>query len=401
MSTVKKTKVLMLLQNFPYPGDGRVRAEARTLASSGYGVAVISPRSRKQQWHEVLDSVNVYRFPSPYRATGAWGYLWEYGYSIVAMFVISLRILIVDGIDVVHAAQPPDALAAIAAFYKLLGKKYVFDHHDLSPELYYYARFARKANPTVFRGLLWLERAAFRLADRVISTNESYRQIAMERGHMDERRVAVVRNGPENMRPVPAGSPSIINKNGHIIVGYLGVTGPQDGVDNLLRAVDHLVHHLKREDFLCVIVGHGSAMPGLRSLARDLQIEPHLLFTGWVRGSELVAQYVDAMDICVAPEPSDPYNDRSTAVKLMEYMAAGKPIVSSDLPEHRITAGDAALYAKPGDGSCLAERICELMDDPAKRERLGAIGQNRIETELAWSYQATKLLELYAGLTAK
>ena len=400
MPSVPKKRVLMLLQNYPYPADGRVRAEAVTLASAGYGVSVISPRSPNQRWEEVVDGVNVYRFPAPYRAQGAFGYVWEYGYSIAAIFLLSLRVLFKDGFDIVHAAQPPDALAAIAAFYKLLGKQYVLDHHDLSPELYYYARFAHTANQTVFRLLLSVERLAFRLADRVVSTNESYRQIALERGHIEPSRVAVVRNGPENVRALPEGLMPVIDNHGRTVIGYLGVTGPQDGVDNLLRAVHCLVYKLKREDFLCVIVGSGSAMPALKSLAHELEIESYVWFTGWVRGRDLVAQHLNAMDICVAPEPSDPYNDRSTAVKVMEYMAAGRPVVSFDLPEHRITAGEAALYAKPGDHCELAQKICQLMDDGERREHLGGLGRRRIESELGWSHQAAKLVELYAGLTA-
>ena len=398
MAAPKRNRVLMLLQNYPYPADGRVREEAETLAASGYKVTVISPRGHQHPWHEVLHGVRIFRFPTPSAGRSMLGYLWEYAYSLVAIFALSLIALVVDGFDVVHIAQPPDALAVIAGFYKLLGKRYVLDHHDLSPELYYYARFGRRGNPMVYQTLLGVERFSFSLADRVISTNESYKAIALERGHKDAQHVTIVRNGPENMKPTDQTAEPVIPKAGRLIVGYLGVIGVQDGVDNLLRAVQHLAYELGRRDFLCVIVGTGAAIDGLKDLTHELHIEPFVLFTGWVRGIDKVSQYLSEMDICVAPEPSDPYNDRSTAVKVMEYMAAGKPIVSFDLPEHRVSAQNAAIYARPGDTQDLARKICELMDDPEQRARLGAIGRERIATELSWPHQANRLVELYAGL---
>ena len=398
MSRRSTNRILMLLENYAYPADGRVRDEAHALAAAGYRVSVIAPIHRKQSRYEILDGITVYRFPPARSGTGLWGYFWEYGYSLIAMFLVSLRALTAGGFDVVHAAQPPDALALIAGFYKLLGKKYVLDHHDLSPELYYYARFRRKGNAFVYRALLWMEKLAFSLADHVITTNESYKEIAINRGHVEEDHITIVRNGPRKLDSPRVHAEPLIRKDGRLVIGYMGVTARQDGVDNLLGAVRHLVVDLKRSDFLCVVVGDGSAMPELKSLASELNIDSYVQFTGWVRDAGLLEQYLAEMDLCVAPEPSDPYNDRSTAVKVMEYMAAGRPIVSFDLPEHRLTARDAALYAKPGDQLELARQIAVLMDDPQLRERLGAAGRSRVESELGWPHQATRLLEAYAAL---
>jgi len=400
MTKSASPRVLMLLQNLPYPQDPRVRHEAKTLASAGYQVSVIAPSQGGQAWRESLDGVNVYRFPGPPRATRSLGYLFEYGYSLTAIFIVSLFILVHKGLDVIHAHQPPDALALIATFYKFLGKQYVMDHHDLSPELYY-ARFRGKGNRVVFSILVWLEKYACHIADQVIATNQSYKQIEMQRNHVPERRIAIVRNGPDldelgKLSPCP----SLLNKT-NMIIGYVGVTGVQDGLDNLLRSLRHLVYDLHRNELMCVVVGSGDALPSLRTLAHRLGIADKVLFTGWLSHQEDIARYLSTMDICVSPEPSDPYNDRSTAVKLMEYMALGKPIVAFDLPEHRFSAQDAAVYARPNDELDFARQIASLIDDPARRETMGQKGTKRIENELAWHIQEKTLLKVYESIIPK
>ncbi len=387
----------MLLENCSFPRDDRVRREARTLVAAGYDLTVIAPIGRGQTWTEMFEGVKVYRFPMPPSARGFIGYMWEYGFSLVAIFLLSLFVFVLHDFDIVHAHQPPDALAFIAGFYKLFGKRYVLDHHDLAPELYY-SRFEGKGSPLLYRALIWFEGISFRLADHVISTNQSYKDIAIWRGHVNEERITIVRNGPDLKELRSTEKVTNLQKNGRMIVGYVGVTGVQDGVDNLMRVIYRLVYDLGRTDFLCVVLGDGSAMPTLKSLANQLQINPYVLFTGWIREQEEVARYLNSMDLCVAPEPSDPYNDRSTAAKVMEYMALGKPIVSFDLPEHHYSAQDAAMYAKPGDELDFAKKVAALMDDPAQRKMMGEIGQKRIEMELAWLHQEKRLLEAYKKL---
>jgi glycosyltransferase involved in cell wall biosynthesis len=347
----------------------------------------------------MVDGVYVYRFPNPPPANGFLGYMWEYGYSLLAIFSLSLLVFFIDRFDIVHAHQPPDTFVFIAGFYKLFGKRYVLDHHDLAPELYF-ARFRGKGNSIIYRLLLWFERLAFHLADCVISTNNSYKEIAVNRGHVDENRITIVRNGPDLSELRSKDNFEEIQKHGKKIIGYVGVTGIQDGVDNLIVAIYHLVYDLGRNDVLCIIVGSGSAMPMLRSLAKQLEVESYVSFIGWVNEQETVARYLKTMDVCVAPEPSDPYNDRSTAAKVMEYMALGRPIVSSDLPEHCFTAQEAAIYAKPGDGPDLARKISYLIDEPQMRDKMSKAGIRRVEMELAWSHQAKKLITLYETLSS-
>ena len=390
-------RVLMLLENAGFPADVRVRHEATSLSSAGYRVFVICPAFKSSSWHQIVNKVEVYRYPTPPASGGLLGYFWEYGYSMLAIFLLSLFVWITRGFDIIHTAQPPDTFVFIAAFYKLLGKFYVLDLHDLSPELYY-ARFSGKGNSKLYSILIWVEGLAFRMADHVIATNHSYKEVALRRGLVEDHRITIVRNGPDMDELRNSNLGKAVGNEGKLIIGYVGVTGVQDGVDNLIRAVYRMVHDLGRTDFSCVVVGDGSGMPVLQSLVVELDIEQYVVLTGWVGSTAEVARYLDSMDICVAPEPSDPYNKRSTAIKIMEYMAAGKPIVSSDLPEHNFTAREAAIYARPNDDLDLAKKIVELMDDPAQREAMSKKGLDRIKTELSWPFQEKKLLQAYSSL---
>jgi glycosyltransferase involved in cell wall biosynthesis len=357
----------MLLQNAPYPHDPRVRSEAKALTTAGYQVTLICPGVEGQPWHEIFEGMRIYRFPRPSYASSLLGYLYEYGYSMLMIFIISLFVFVRHGFDVVHAHCPPDAFVFITAFYRILGKRFVYDHHDLSPELYN-ARFEGDGNRYVYSTLSFLERLSCRLADHVIATNQSYKKVEMK-----------------------------LRQGGKIVICYVGVMGSQDGVDYLLRALKHLVYDMGRTDLFCYLVGRGEAVPRLKSLIEQLGISEYVLFTGWVDRME-VPGYINAADICVAPEPSNPYNDRSTSIKVMEYMQHAKPIVAFDLPEHRFSAQDAAVYANPNDEREFAQKIASLIDDPGQRQRMGQIGRKRIEKELAWSYQEQHLLGAYRDL---
>jgi glycosyltransferase involved in cell wall biosynthesis len=399
MKTSVGRRVLMLLENNPYPQDDRVHREAKALAAAGYQVSVICPLDSAQPWSEILDDVHVYRFPAPPAGSGFWGYLWEYGYSMVATFVLSLLMFLREGFDVVHAHNPPDTFVFIAALYKLFGKRFVYDHHDLAPELYY-ARFGGTGNRLIYHTLVLLEKISCRFADHVISTNQSYKTIEMQRGRVPEQRITVVRNGPELNHLQTAEPHPDLRQKGKTIICYVGVMGVQDGVDHLLRALRHLVYDLDRTDFFCVLVGAGDALPSLESLAEQSGLADYVLFTGWVEQAE-VARYLSAAGIFVAPEPSNSYNDRSTMIKIGQYMAMGKPIVAFDLPEHRFTAQRSAVYVRPNDELEFARALAGLMDDPLRRQAMGSAGRRRVETELAWRYSVPNLLEAYRKLLSE
>jgi glycosyltransferase involved in cell wall biosynthesis len=393
VKTHVNNRILMLLENLPYPQDVRVRREATALAAAGYRVTVICPAAPGQPSRETVNGVRVFRYAPPRAASGLLGYLWEYGYSMVASFVISLAICFDEGFDAIHAHNPPETFVFIAMFYKLLGKRFVFDHHDLSPEMYQ-ARFPEKSNRIVHAALVLLEKLTCNFADHIIATNESYKRVEMGRDHVPESHITVVRNGIELNRLGPVEPDPVLRRKAKTIIGYVGVMGFQDGVDYLLRALHHLVHDFGRTDFYCALIGGGDAWPSLKKLASELALGEYVWLPGFIFGDDL-RRYLSSADICVVPDPSNPYNDRSTMVKVMEYMALGKPIVGFDLPEHRFTAQQAAVYVRGNDEIAFARAIAELMDDPLRRERLGAFGKQRIKNELAWDFSVPKLLAVY------
>jgi glycosyltransferase involved in cell wall biosynthesis len=389
-------RVLMLLENSTYPLDVRVRHEATTLAGAGYQVSVICKRGPSQPWREVIDGVFVFRYPPQPEPQNALGYIVEYSWSLVATFVLSLFASVHRGFDIIHTANPPDTAVLIALFYKLFGKRFVFDHHDLAPEMYL-VRSNFQGNRFLHRMLIWLEKMSFRFADHVIATNQSYKNVAMQRGHVPEKRITVVRNGPALDRLKLAEPDPDLKRRGDIIIGYIGVIALQDGLDYLLRALQRLRTDLGRNDFFSVVIGKGSALADLKAQARQLGLDQYVWFTGFIPDAD-VLRYLSTADICVDPDPSNIFNDRCTMIKMMEYMALGKPIVAFDLPEHRVTAGEAALYARPNDELDFARHLAVLMDDPERRKKMGEIGRERIENELAWPYQAKHLLDVYASV---
>lgn len=397
MKVINKNRILMLLENLPFPQDLRVRREAYALSSAGYRVTVICPSAEGQPSREIVNGVAVYRYPAPPSARGLFSYLWEYAYSMAASFLLSLLVFSREGFDAIHAHNPPDTFVFIAMFYKLFGKRFVYDHHDLSPEMYV-ARFHGGGKPLVYRALVELEKLSCRVADRVIVTNESYKKVAMERAHVPEERITIVRNGVELTRSLITVEPDqdlrLMRKT---IIGYVGVLGVQDGVDYLLRALNYLLRGLGRSDFYCVIVGFGDALEDLKTLAQELSLQNHVLFTGPIFGEKL-CQLLAAADVCVDSSPANPYTDRSTVFKIMEYMALGKPIVAFDLPEHRFTARGAAVYVTPNDERAFARALAQLMDDPHRRMALGATGNVRIKTQLAWEYSVPNLLSVYKAV---
>ncbi len=394
MTSSTRARVVMLLANNPYPQDSRVSKEAVALVRAGYRVSVVAVRASGQPAHELIDGVRVHRYRVPGEAEGPFGYVFEYGYTTIASFVVSLRLLFRGGFDILHLNNPPDTLGAVGLFYKLLGKRIVYDHHDLAPEMYR-ERFAGRSSALVYRVLLLLEKVCCRVADVVIATNESYKQVEIERDGVEPRRIEVVRNGPLEVLLEQHVPDTSARDGADAVVGYVGVIGYQDGLDYLLRAVRHLVVDLGRTRVRCVIVGYGDALEDMKRLACELGINGHVVFTGELRGAALYSTLA-ATDVCAVPDPSNPYNDRSTMVKMMEYMALGKPIVAFDLPEHRVSAEDAAVYVRPNDERAFAEAIARLFDDPARRNTLGALGRSRVGDTLLWKHSVPRLLAAYS-----
>lgn len=394
----KQRSVLILVENLPSPFDRRVWQEATTLRNAGYAVSIICPTGKGyEKKYEVLEDIHIWRYDLPTEAEGALGYLLEYATALFFTFVLSLRVLWKRGFDVIHACNPPDLFFLIGGFYKLFGKKFLFDHHDANPELYQ-AKFGRK--DFFYRMMLAVEKWTFRTADASIATNHSYRRIAIQRGGMAPERVFVVRSGPslERLKLVP---PVESLKHGRrFLVGYVGVMGRQEGIDYLLRAVAHLVHDLRRSDVHFGLVGGGTSLDAMKALAAELGVADYVSFTGRVPDAELLAM-LNTADVCVNPDVANDMNDISTMNKIMEYMALGKPIVQFDLTEGRFSAQSASLYARRNNAFDLALKITELLDDPQRRAAMGAYGRRRVENELEWRYEAPKLLAAYDSLWAR
>ena len=400
-SLADTVRVLLLVENNAYPFDVRVRREAVALFDAGYAVTVIAPRAPGQAFSENVDGVAVLRFPAPPGGSGVLGYAFEFAYATAAMLVLAIWVSLRRGFDVIHAANPPDTLFVIGAVFKVFGKKFVFDQHDLSPQTYL-SRFKAARSNAVFRALAFLERCTFAVADVVIATNESYRQVALERGHKKPEQVFVVRNGPP-LAYLAVQPDAALQQRAKHLIGYIGTMGPQDGVDCWLRSVQHMVFSLGRTDFLAVVIGSGDAAPALHALARELNIEKYVWFTG--RISDIDARrYLSTVAVCVQPDPLNPLNDKSTMNKVTEYMALGKPVVAFDLVETRVSAGEAGVFATPNDELEFARKVCELLDDPQQALRMGAVGRKRVVNHLSWEHSVPHLLRAYAdglGLPAQ
>jgi glycosyltransferase involved in cell wall biosynthesis len=387
----RRGRVLVLVENLSVPLDRRVWQECRALGDAGYDVAVICPRGATQdtERHVVIDGIDIHRYrprPSP---GGLLGYVREYGGALARMLWRSLRL---GRFDIVHICNPPDLLVLVALPAKLRGARLIFDQHDLVPELYL-SRFGRGTD-AVYRGLCLLERLTYRLADVVISTNESYRRVALSRGGMRPERVFVVRNAPDLARFSEVPADPELRRGKRYLLCYLGVMGPQDGVDYALRALAWLRHHRERADWHATFVGSGDSFDAMVDLSRRLGLDDVVSFAGWLQDEDLLRHLASA-DVCLAPDPLNALNDVSTMTKIMEYMAMSRPIVSFDLRETRVSAGDAALYAPANDEAEFARLVARLLDDPAERERLGALGRERVRTALSWTRSRETLLEAY------
>jgi glycosyltransferase involved in cell wall biosynthesis len=391
-------RILILVENLPSPFDRRVWQEATALRDAGYTVSIVCPTGRGyEKRHEVVDDIHIWRYALPVEGAGPLGYAVEYASALAKGFYLSCRVFLGRGFDVIHACNPPDLFFLVGGFFKLFGKKFVFDHHDANPELYE-AKFGRRG--LFWRLMVWLEKLTFRVADVSIATNESYRRIAVERGGVAPERVFVVRSGPslERMRLVPP--VEALKCARRYLVGYVGVMGRQEGIDYLLRAVRYIVHDLKRTDVHFGLVGGGTSLEEMRSLAIALGVQDYVTFTGRVSDAEMLAM-LNTADVCVNPDVANAMNDISTMNKVMEYMALGKPIVQFDLTEGRFSAQEASLYAEKNNPFDFGAKIVELLDDPQKRMAMGAYGRRRVREELEWRYEAPKLLAAYAALWAK
>jgi glycosyltransferase involved in cell wall biosynthesis len=382
----KTRGVLMLIENGTFPFDRRMRHLAEALRGAGYNVSVICPSTNEhsRSGFEVVDGIKVYRYPVPLQASTKLGYFLEYPWAFFCLGALSLLVWIRDGFDVVHCANPPDIMFLLARLFKLFGKKFVYDQHDLCPELYQ-SKFERQDR--VYRILLFLERQSYRAADLVISTNQSYREIARERGGIPDNRSAIVRNGVDITRFHRKTLRPELKRHFAYMAVYLGVMGKQDGVDRIVQAAHHVVYTFGRQDVLFTMIGKGECWHKLQRLSEELKV-----------ADDLLLDYLSTADVCLAPDPPDRMNQLSTMTKIMEYMACQRPIISFDLLETRRSAGDAAFYVEKEDTKMFAEALLGLLDDKARREKMSEIGLQRSIELVGLDRSRKALLEAYSRL---
>jgi len=397
--TTARARALIIVQNLPVPFDRRVWLESKALTAAGYDVTVVGPKGKKDAGSEIREGVTLLKYP-PYAPGGsAIGFVLEYAYSLVATATLVLRARRSGRFDVLQACNPPDIFWPIARWLRRRdGSRFVFDHHDLCPELYD-SRFPN-GNALPRRGLLALEKATFRAADHVVATNTSYAEIAMRRGGKAPEEVTVVRTGPDHDSLRREDEVPALRRGRHHLVAYIGVMGPQDGVDLAVRAAAHVVHGLGRKDVAFTFMGAGDSYADLVALRDELSLQDHLELPGRVP-DPVVLDVLSTADIGLSPDPKNPLNDLSTMNKTLEYMAFGLPVVAFDLKETRVSAGEAALYVQSGDVPAYAAAIVRLLDDRAKREAMGNAGRLRIENNLGWPYQREAYVGVFDALVGR
>lgn len=390
-------KVLVLVENLPVPFDRRVWLEATTLSDAGYQVSVICPKGEEQYRESYLrlDGISIYRYELPVLGSGFVTYLIEYGVAMLMSLLLSVKVLHREGFDVIHACNPPDLFFLIGALYKITGRRFIFDQHDLSPETFY-SRFGGRFR-LIFKLMLVFEWLTYKTADLVITTNESMKGFAQTRGGLSADRVYIVRTGPDIARLHAVPAEPELKRGKRFLVAYLGVMGPYDGVDMALNAVREIVMTHGRKDVQFTFIGKGDKTTEFEKLARSLGVRDYVEFTGRISDAD-VRRYLSTADVCLSPDPANGLNEFNTMNKTMEYMAMARPVVAFDIRETRYSAQDAALYAQPNDTGEFARRILELLENPALRERLGQIGQERVRSQLGWEHTHKVLLAAYHEL---
>lgn len=393
MSFMPPRRVLIVVENLPVPLDRRVWLEATTLTDAGYAVSVICPMGRGwDKPFEVIDGVHIWRHPAPPEAhSGIRAYAVEWGLAMWHWFRLARVVWRERGFDVIQGCNPPDLIFLLALWYRLWGVRYMFDHHDVCPELFE-AKFGRRGLP--YHVMRWWERLTFATASVSMATNESFRAIALGRGRMPPENVFVVRSAPRIDRFLPGPGDVTVRKGAKTVLGYVGVIGQQEGMDLLVQAVEHLVRRMGHEDLHVVVVGFGPAVPEVKADVAARGLEAHFTFTGALYDGRML-DALNAIDIGVAPDPKNPMNDICTMNKVMEYMTLEKPVVQFDLTEGRASAGEAALYARANDPADFAAKVAWLIEHPEAAAEMGRKGRARVLAELSWGHSAPKLLAAY------
>jgi glycosyltransferase involved in cell wall biosynthesis len=401
---VDHKRVLIIIENSYPPLDVRVWNEATTLRDAGWQVSIICPVPKESKIIESgptitgtpqnIDGITLYRFPITFAEHGVFSFIKEYLSAFVSIARLTCRVWRDAPFDIIHLCNPPDIFFPIALFFRFFGARVVFDHHDLLPEAIL-SRYTGAARRLLYVAARTAEYLTFRTTNVVISTNESYRQIAIERGGISEEKVFVVRNGPKINEFKPVEPVLALKRKFHYLACYVGVMGHEDGIPELISAIRYVIHDLGRKDIGFTLIGDGALRSQALSDLKTFKLESFVEMPGMILDNLVLRRYLSASDVCLSPEPLNPLNAKSTFIKVGEYMAMGKPIVAFDLDETRYTADDAAIYVEPGNVHKFGQAILTLMDSPEKRQRMGGIGRRRFLDNFAWEHQESHLIRVY------
>ena len=397
MRALAGKRILLIVENEAVPFDRRMWNMAGALRDFGANVSVICPQFGTDcREEEVLEGITIHRYSTTFSDGSVFGYLREYATAFIKTCVLLQKVLVRQGgIDIVHVANPPDIFWPLGLFIRLLGAKFIFDEHDLSPEAYL-SRFNRDRRGGLLYNLqVGFQRLSYRVSNGIISTNESYRAKAVAVEPAYASKTFVVRNGPDTRRFRRREPRPELKRGRRYLAAYIGVMAVQDGVEYIIRAIDELVHGRSFTDLIVYLIGDGDDQPRLRKLVSDLNLDGYLVFTGRIP-DEPALDILSTADVFLSPDPQNPLNDVSTMTKVMEYMAMGRPIVSFDLKEARYSAGGSALFVRSNDATAFADGIIQILDDPEGSARMGDVGIARIESELSWQKQAQNLLDAYS-----
>ncbi len=393
-----RKKVLIIVENLPVPFDSRVWKEAVSLHKDGYEVTVLCPKGKGySKGYELLEGIHIYRHPIPHEGNSALGYMLEYGTALLWEWFYTWWIFLRRGFHVIQGCNPPDNIFLVALPFKLFGVKYIFDHHDANPELYL-SKYEKEN--TLYKIQVWLEKMTFKFADVAMSTNQSYKELAVSRGGLAPEDVFVVRNGPDLDTFKPVAPKPELKYGKQYLVGYVGTMSIQEGLDILIDVAQHFKEQGRRDvHFTCV--GGGPGLASLRQMVKDKNLEDTINFTGRVPDQQLL-DILSTADVCVNPDKPCEMNDISTMIKIMEYMALSKPIVQFDLKEGRFSAGEASLYAdNKNQIPDFAAKILWLLEHPEERKKMGEFGYGRVQKQLAWEYSVENLLAAYQRVFSK
>ena len=386
--------ILFVVENNTVPTDIRVWREAKTARKSGYDVSVIAPQSKVfYKKHEMIEGINIYRHPSFNNGGGKLNQLFEYGNAYLWESILSLQVFLNKRFDIIHAANPPDHIFLIARLFRPFGVRFIFDHHDLAPELYL-GKYSSSRN-LVYRLLKLMERFSCKTADAVISTNMSYKRIVLDRHGLNSESVFVVRNDPEVEEERRLKPQREVSNNGLTKLLYVGSINLQDGVDLLIKTVHILVSQLQQCKIHCTVVGDGDHLQRVQRLCDELGVRSFFTFTGYIHDRRIVQEHIEEADICLETAPDNEANRKSTFIKVMEYMLSGKPVIAFDLDETRFTVEKAGVLVEPNNLMHFANAIQELIENPSKRRWLGQMARSRILDGLNWSNASKEMIRAY------